>query len=232
MDGLLRGFAGEGEHLGDVLDDVLVADKLVLVSGAGVVVALGKAETALADAGDLLGGVFEVLLLAVAEEDADAVALEFAGEVGKAGLGDVVDGVKQGLDGGEVLLGSMSVGVHAGGVVVADFLLVGGAGGVCGGVLFEDAAELLGVDVVEGLKLVDTGLVGGDRVDGAVVAAGELIEVGAGVGLGVHGGLVEHGGREVMGFWGRSGSRGRGLGLKMEAETGGGQGDERKTMLS
>jgi hypothetical protein len=34
-----------------------------------------------------------------------------------------------------------------------------------------------------------------------------------------------------MGFWGRSGSRGRGLGLKMEAETGGGQGDERETML-
>jgi hypothetical protein len=67
-----RGFAGEGEHLGDVVD-VLGADLLVLVAGAGVVVALGQAEAALVDGGDLLGGVLEVLLLAEAEEDVDAM---------------------------------------------------------------------------------------------------------------------------------------------------------------
>ena len=64
-------FAGEGEHVGDV-GDVLVAELLVLVAGAGVVVALGQAEAALVDDGDLLGGVLEVLLFAEAEEDVDA----------------------------------------------------------------------------------------------------------------------------------------------------------------
>ena len=58
-----------------------VAELHVLVAGADVVVALGEAEAALVDDGDLLGGVLEVLLLAEAEEDVDAVALELAGEV-------------------------------------------------------------------------------------------------------------------------------------------------------
>ena len=57
------------------------AELLILVAGAGVVVALGEAETALVDDGDLLAGVLEVLLFAEAEEDVDAVALELAGEV-------------------------------------------------------------------------------------------------------------------------------------------------------
>ena len=126
--GLGGGFAGEGEHEGDV-GDVLVADLLILVAGAGVVVALGETEAALADVGDLPGGVFEVERGRVAEEDVDAVALELAGEIGEAGLGDAVDLVEQGLDGGEALLFDDS-GVHAGGVVVADLLLVGGAGRV------------------------------------------------------------------------------------------------------
>ena len=59
--------AGEGEHLGDV-GDVLGADLGVLVAGAQVVVLLRQAEAALLDEGDLLGGVLEVLLLAVSEE--------------------------------------------------------------------------------------------------------------------------------------------------------------------
>ena len=60
-------FAEELEHGGDVLD-VLLAGLFGGVAGAEVVVALGQSETALVDGGDLLAGVFEVLLLAVIEE--------------------------------------------------------------------------------------------------------------------------------------------------------------------
>ncbi len=201
-------FAGEGEHLGDE-GYVLVAELLILVAGAGVVVALGEAETALIDDGDLLGGVFEVLLFAEAEEDVHVVALEFACESGEVGLGDGVDLIEKRLDGSEALLVDER-GVHAGGVVVADLLLVGCAGRVGRGVLGEDAVELLGIDVVEGVELVDAGLVGGDGVAGGEVAAGVLVEVGAGVGGFVDGGDVECGGGEVVGL-GRGGGRG-GLG--------------------
>ncbi len=68
--GLRGGGAGEGEHLRDV-GDVLGAELDVFVAGAEVVVLLGQAEAVLGDGGDLFGGVFEVLLLAVAEEDVD-----------------------------------------------------------------------------------------------------------------------------------------------------------------
>ena len=77
--------AGEGEHLGDV-SDVLGANLGVLVAGAQVVVLLRQAEAALLDEGDLLGGVLEVLLLAVAEEGVDADALELADECGELGV--------------------------------------------------------------------------------------------------------------------------------------------------
>ena len=54
--GLLRRLAGEGQHFGDVID-VLLAELDVLVAGAGVVVALRKADSALVDEGNLPGGI-------------------------------------------------------------------------------------------------------------------------------------------------------------------------------
>ena len=110
--GLLGGLAGEGQHFGDVVD-VLVAELDVFVAGAGVVVALGKAEAGLVDDGDLLGGVVEVLHLTEAEEDVDAVALELAGERGEAVLGDLVDLVEDRLDGRQALLVDGSVSMQA-----------------------------------------------------------------------------------------------------------------------
>jgi hypothetical protein len=204
--GLVCGLAGEDEHLGDEVD-VLVAELLVLVAGAGVVVALGKAEAALIEGSDLPGCVLEVLHLAEGEEDVDAHALEFAGEVGESGLGGAIDLTEQGLDGSEAFLVDER-GVEAGGVVVADLLLVGGTAGRGLLVLGEDAAELLVVDVVEDVELVDAALVGGDGVVGGEAAAGELVEVLAGVGGGVDGGEIEGWSWEVR----RCGS-GRGDGL-------------------
>jgi len=201
--GVSGGLAGEGEHFGDV-DYVFRADLLILVAGAGVVVALGEAQTALIDDGDLLAGVFEVLLFAEAKEDVDVVALELTGERGEVVFRNGVNLIEEGLEGSEALLVDEG-GVHAGGVVVADFLLVGRAGGVGSGVPGEDAVELLGVDVVEGVELVDGGLVGGDGIGGGEVAAGVLVEVGAGVGGLVDGGGVEAGRGDVVG-------RGRGRG--------------------
>ena len=93
-----------------------VAELGVLVAGAEVVVLLGHAEAALVDGGDLFGGVLEVLLLAVAEEDVDADALEFAGEGGEpvlAGCAEAVDLVEQGLDGREAAASMAEVSMQA-----------------------------------------------------------------------------------------------------------------------
>ena len=118
-----------------------------------------------------------------------------------------------GLDGGEALLLD-GVGVHAGVVVVADLLLVGGAGGAVVVAAFSRMPrEVLGVDVEEGGELVVGALVGGDGVVGGEAAAGEFVEVVAGVDGGVDGGEVEGGVGEVLlrGCGGRSG-RGEGVG--------------------
>ena len=138
---LLGRAAGQGQHFGEV-GDVLFADLDVLVAGAQVIVLLGQAQAALLDEGDLLGCVFQVLLLAVAEEDVDAFALQLADQGGKLDSASraVVEGVdliEQGPDGLEAG-GVDGVGVHAGLEVVADLLLVGRACGAAGLSLFED----------------------------------------------------------------------------------------------
>ena len=115
----------EGQHFGDVVD-VLLAELDVLVAGAGVVVALGEAEAGLIDEGDLLGGVLEVLHLTEAEEDVDAVALELAGERGEAVFGRPCRSGRRAAEWTPDPFWSMTIGVHAGGVVIADLLLVGG----------------------------------------------------------------------------------------------------------
>ncbi len=185
--GLLSSLAGrgarEGEHFGNV-GDVVAAQLLVLGAGAQVEVALGHAEAALVDDGNLLGSVGEVLLLAVVEEDVDADALEPAGEAGEREQGHAVDFLEHGGNGREAVAVDGG-GVHAGVVKVTNFLLVGGAGGAGGFGFLENAAELLRVDVLERVEAVIAGLIGGDGMVGGVVAAGECVEIVAGVGGGV-----------------------------------------------
>ncbi len=161
-----------------------------LRAGAEVVVLLRQAEAALRDFGDLFGGVLEVLLLAVSEEDVDAVALQLSeqgGEFGATGGTSIesVDLVQHRLDGGEAF-GLDERGVHAGLEVVADLLLVGRAGSAAGFGLLQDRVQFLRVDVVEHVEGVDVGLVGRDGVVRVEVAAGELVHVGAGVGCEIH----------------------------------------------
>ncbi len=170
--------------------DVLLSNLNVLGAGTRVVVAVWQAEPALVERGNLLGGVLEVLLLAEAEENANPHALQLACKIGQAGFADAVDLAHQALDRFQVLLID-EVGVHAGRVVVADLLLVGGAARRGHRVLRQDGAKFLRVDVLEDGKLVDFRLVGGNGVVRRKVAAGELVEVGAGIGFGVHGGRVE-----------------------------------------
>ncbi len=67
LGGLLGRVAGQREHLGHVLD-VLLANLLEALAVHDVVVAVGQREAALADGGNLLGGVLVVLLDAEVEQ--------------------------------------------------------------------------------------------------------------------------------------------------------------------
>jgi hypothetical protein len=62
--------------------DVLLANGLVLLAGADVVVALGQPKSGLVNVSDLFAGVLEVLLLAEAEEDVDAAVGRMPGQRG------------------------------------------------------------------------------------------------------------------------------------------------------
>ncbi len=128
--GTIGRLAGQGERLGDVLH-VLLAKLFVLLAVTCVVVALRQAESALIDDRDLLCGVLEVLHGPVAEKDIHAVALQLAGKVGQANLGDVIDLSQELLQGSKTLPVDQR-GICTGGVVVADLLLVWGAGGAGG----------------------------------------------------------------------------------------------------
>ena len=90
-------------------------------------------------------------------------------------------------------------------------MFVGRAGGA-GFSLLENGVEFLGIDVVENVEGVDTGLVGRDGVVGFEVAAGELVHIGAGVGGAVDGREVEAGERLLRSGLGSGCGRGRLLG--------------------
>ena len=133
-------FARQLQHVGDVLH-VLGAGLLGGVSGAEIVVAFRQAQAALVDHGDLLAGILEILLLAKAHESVDADQLE-AGEQ----FGQLVFA----LEGGNAIelrlqrfqsLLVDGVHIHAGGVGVADLLLIRSAAGAARGGLFQHGVQ-------------------------------------------------------------------------------------------
>jgi hypothetical protein len=182
------------QHGGDVLQ-IFGADLLRFGVGIDVVVAIRQAEAAGGGESDDAAGVGEILRGAEREQARVAGFEVHAGEqCGK------VRGALQGGDFIEARLERFGAGlfdggfIHAGGEVVADFLLQGSAlGGGFGGFV-EDAPEVALIVVGELGVDVPAGLVGRDGVQLVPVAAGEFVEVDAGVG-----GAVEEAGFQAGG---------------------------------
>ena len=207
------------------MSHVLFAQFDAFVVGAEVVVLLRQPEAALIDVGNFAGGVFEILLGAVIEEDADAQAVEVGDEGGQLVFGvEGGDAIQLGLDRGEPALVD-GVRIYASGIVVADLLLVSAGGGVscCG--FFDDLMEGLGIELEEIRELIERRQVAGNGMQFGETAACVLIEVDARIRGLIHGGGVEAGDGGVwLGVAGGS----RGLGGAVEGEdqqqtTGGGQ---------
>ena len=217
--------AQELQHVCQV-SNILFPGFDTLVVGAKVVILLRKPEAALVDVGDFAGRVFEILLGAVIEEDANAHAIEMSDERGQLLPGlESGDAIQFRLDGGQAALVD-GIGIHAGGVVVADLLLVGASGGVRGCRFFDDLMQRLGVELEKVGELIELRQIGGDGMQFCEVAAGVLIEVAAGIGGFIHGGGVEAGdGAVLRSFAGGSrGLRGAGEGDKEQTAGGGQQG--------
>lgn len=213
--GVVGGVSGEGEQMLDV-GDVLLAELHAFAIGLEVIVAIGQTEPTGADADDDRGGVDGVLIGAGTEEEAAHRGVLKGGDgLDELGAGvEVVDAGElrgEGFEAGGVDGG----GVHAGGEEVAYLLLDGRAIGGGDGIFLEDSPkELL---VVVGELAVDGpgGLVSGDGIFGLPAAAGEFVEVGAGVDGAVEAGEIErgrvgHGGEGLLG--GGEGHKGEGCG--------------------
>ncbi len=171
--------AEQREHLRH-MREVFGAERLRAVILIQVVIAVGQAEAALVDRSDLLGGVLLVLLGAEGEEKSDGVFVFHGAEQGGQRLLVVPggDGLERWLD----RLRAEAVGqvrVHAGGKVVAVLLLQRGLGGVGGSLqlLVEEIVVALGQFV----EPTPPGLVRRDGIVLLPVAAGVLVEVGAGI---------------------------------------------------
>ncbi len=126
--GLRLRLAGEHQQMRHVFDEFL-AGCLALGVGFGVVVAVGQAEAAGADADDHHAGVFRIGFGASSEEVEATPIGSFAQEGGELfAILDGGDAVELRLERREAA-GIDGVGVHTGSVVVADFLLRGSAVG-------------------------------------------------------------------------------------------------------
>ena len=124
--GLGLRLAGEHQQMRHVGDEVL-ADFLALRVGFGVVVAVGQSEAAGVDADDHHAGILRILFSAGVEEVEAALIGALAQEGGDLfAILDGGDAVELRLERREAARVD-GIGVHAGGVVVADLLLRGRA---------------------------------------------------------------------------------------------------------
>ena len=135
---------------------------------------------------------------------------------GDVGFGThVADAELERLDGAEVVGAGVCL-VDAGGVEVADLLLVGGAVRAGSAIGFEDGVEDLAIPHAENGAGAPEDLVGGDGAGGVEFAAGVLVEVVAWVGGGVHEADIDVGEGDGCGHL-------RGLGCGGLREGGGGR---------
>ena len=175
----LRRRAGQREDSSDVRE-VFGAQLDGAVVGLEVVVAIGQGEAGLIHGGDLLRGVGAIGPRAEAEQHRHAVAMKVRDEHRQ------VVRVQQLLDRGEVRGDRVEAGrfdlrlVHARGVVVRGLLPI-----AFGTRRFEDAAQDREVPLLQLGEASVRPPIGRHRVSCDPAAAGELVEVGARIGLAV-----------------------------------------------
>lgn len=183
-------FAEQLKHVIDVLD-VLLAGLFSGVACAQVIVALGEPKAALIDERDLLARVLQVLLFAVAKKCVYVNQLIVGQQIGQFALvfesGDTIKFRLQGFEAS----GLYGFGIHTGGVVIADLLLVECARWIVCLNLFEQRVNrIFGVLEDEGTGSI-TGHVGWNGIDLGKLAAGVFGEVDAGIRGGVQEASIE-----------------------------------------
>ena len=178
--GFCRGLARELEHALYVLH-VIGAELHGLGIRVGVVIAIGHPQSALVSLCDHLRRVLEVLARVEAENRVHAVVVQISEQFGQLlGILQFVDTIELGLEDRDAFLVDGGL-VHAGGIVVTNLLLVcecasdrppNIAPGSCAGSL---------VAIFQLVETAPTRLIRRDRMVLHPIAAGELIEISAGV---------------------------------------------------
>ena len=160
----------------------MLAHFLVFVVVLDVVVAIGQGEPALIDIGDDLLGVVQIGCGKEVEQriSTDHVGVRNGVHEG-AFIGNRRDPGQFGLQGIEAF-GIGGFFVHAGTVVVADFLLDGSARGAADGRLLQDSAQGHQVALVKFGEADPLGLIGWNLGVLEPVAAGVLVKVDAWIG--------------------------------------------------
>ena len=187
---LSSGSPSQLQHVGDVLH-VLGAGLLGCVSGAEIVVAFRQAQAALVGHRDLLAGILEVLLFAKAHERVGGDQLEAGEQFGQLVFAfERGDAIELRLQRFQSLLVD-GVHIHAGGIGVADLLLIRSAAGAASGGFFQHGVQdVFGVIGNHGAGAV-SGTIVRNRIQLGKIAAGVLEEIGAGIGGSVDQPLVQ-----------------------------------------
>ena len=171
-------------------------------AGAEIVVAFGQSQASLVDDGNLLARVLEILLFAEVEKRVYADQLKAGEEFGQFVFAlESCNAIKLHLQRRQSLLVD-GVHIHAGGVGVANLLLVGSAAGAARGGFFQHGVQ----DVFGMVGDHGAGAVGGtivrDGIEFRKIAAGVLEKIGARVGRGVDQSCLSRPGRRSGAFAG------------------------------
>ena len=171
---------------------VLAENFLRLVVGLQIVVAIGKAQAALVKLGDDLGGVVVILLAGEAEEGRVRLVVAVLPRSGEKVMqvGDLQRDFFlrfQGGDARQFRLQRLQAGgfdaafVHAGGPVVANLLLDGGALGIVGAGGDHGFAQQIFVPQLKAATCAPVDLIRGNGIGGQPFVAGVLVEIVAGI---------------------------------------------------
>ena len=177
---LFRGIAQQLEHIGNVLDVRFLQFYRFFIS-LQVIVAFRQGESSLIHLCDHFLRVLKIRSGAKIKECANANPMQVRHFVHQARLAlHGVDAVKFRLQYGYAFFID-GLFIHAGSVIVTDFLLVGGAAGRRLGCLFKNLMQHSAVVLCQLIEASPTGLVRGNRIVLQPAAAGILVKVLAGI---------------------------------------------------